>query len=188
MSYDLYCFSVKSDPPHLGEARAFLDSQEAGEAPETDTARALKRRIADALLACNPRLQEFKIDYATIARTQKISEEEARVKFTHIELDPPEGDAAVQIIMYNDHVAINMPYWYTGADADVAFKLVNEYLRVIRKEAGYFAFDPQTDRIFDPERETIGDHSHYERIAKDLPGIIARGLKREEKKAWWRFW
>jgi len=188
MSYDLYCFRIRSDPPSLEEAQAFLESQEAGGPPEDETARSLKRKIADALLACNPRLQEFKIDYAAIARTRKISEDLARKEFTHIELDPGDGDPAVQIFMYNDHVAISMPYWYTGSDADVAFRQINQYLKVIRKEAGYFAFDPQTDRIFDPEMDTIGDHDKYERIATDLPGMIAKEMKRREKKAWWKFW
>ena len=172
----------------MEEARAFMESQETGEPPEDETARVLKRKIADALLACNPRLREFKIDYATIARSQNISEEQARQEFTHIELDPPDGDPAVQIFMHNNHVAIQMPYWYTGSGADLAFQQINQYLRVIRSEAGYFAFDPQTDRIFNPEKETIGDHGHYERIANDLHRIIARQLKREGKKAWWRFW
>jgi hypothetical protein len=58
---------------------------------------------------------------------------------------------------------------------------------VIRKTIGFFAFDPQTGRAFDPDREEFGTHGEYDRIAENLPAIIAQGAEKKQKP-WWKFW
>jgi hypothetical protein len=52
----------------------------------------------------SPRLQPFKFDYPKIAKSMEISEQQAREQWKHVELNPPEGDAAIQITVCGDHV------------------------------------------------------------------------------------
>lgn len=80
-------------------------------------------------------------------------------------------------------VDYSIPYWYTGEKANDAFAL-KSYLKAVKKFAGLFAYDPQTDRAFDPEGEgAMSDSEKYSRISADLPKMIARA-----KKPWWKFW
>jgi hypothetical protein len=79
-----------------------------------------------------------------------------------------------------------MPYWYVGDDADRLFSSVSEYMRLIRRTAGFFAYDPQTDKAFDPAIATIEDHSVYEKIVKQMPRVAAE--IRNQKKKWWKIW
>ena len=191
MSYDLYCFQPSSSTPSLEEAQAVIESEEVLGQPEVDSARETKRRIADALMQHNPRLQEFDFNYAQIAKTMNISEEEARAQWTHVELNPPEGDPAIQITVFGDHVYINTPYWYSGPEADKVFRQLMDYLRVLKRTAGFFVFDPQKDRIFDPETEDLGEHGSYEKIVRDMPGMVAELVKERgelTRKPWWKFW
>ena len=122
-----------------------------------------------------------------VAKLMKISLEQAQAQWNHIELNPPEGDLATQLEVHWDHVSLTIPYWYTGAKADQVFDQLSAYLRVIREAAGFFAYDPQTDRAFDPEKEEFGKHGEYDRIAENLPAIVAQG-EIKTPKPWWKFW
>lgn len=185
MSYDFYCYRPESNEPNAEEALTAIQSEENQVYRDDEEARALKQRIADALISHNPRLEPFKFDYDEIARTMNISIERARAQWNHIELNPPEGDLAIQAWIHWDHVSFEIPYWYKGAKADAVFQQLGAYARVIRQTAGFFAYDPQTNRAFDPDREGIESHDEYDRIVTNLPAIIAQGSK---KKPWWKFW
>ena len=187
MSYDFYCYRPISNLPLVSEAQGVIRSEEGEVRRDDDEAREMKQKIADALIEFNPRLEPFKLDHAEIAKAMKISVEEAKAQWNHIELNPPDGDLAIQLTIHWDHVSVEIPYWYTGARADRVFEQLSEYVRVIRKAAGFFAYDPQTDRAFDPENEQLGSHEEYDRIAENLPEIVAQGLP-SAKKPWWRFW
>jgi len=128
-------------------------------------------------------LQAFQFDYRKIAEFQKITEDEARSLYQHVELTPPEGDLAIQLTVYDDHVFISIPYWYQDSKADKVFSQCSEYLRVIRRTAGFFTYDPQTGIAFDP-LETELNHSQYEKVVKDLPKLTAV----RPDKPWWKFW
>jgi hypothetical protein len=188
MSYDLYCYRASSGLPNVAEARALVEAinaaDEAGDTkPTTDDT---KERITAALIGHNPRLERFEFDYGKIAESQKISEDEARSRYQHAELNPPEGDPAIQLTVYDDHVFISIPYWYSGSAADTVFSQCSNYLRVIRRTAGFFAYDPQTDTAFDPENTELRDHQQYEDVVKELPKIAAEAVKGD--KPWWKFW
>jgi len=187
MSYDIYCFRPSSATPSLEKAQAVVESEETLERPEDESERETKQRVVRALMQQNPRLQPFEFNHAEIAKSMNISEQQAREQWKHVELNPPEGDPAIQITVFGDHVSINIPYWYTGAEADSVFSQLTDYLRVLKRDAGYFAFDPQTDRVFDPDKEGLGDHESYERIVRDMPAIAAKAA-RQLKKPWWKFW
>ena len=187
MSYDVYCYRPISNAPSEEEALAIISSEEEDVYRDDPEARKIKESISNALLRINPRLERFKIDYGEVARSRNISEEQARAQLSHIELNSPDGDLAIQLTVHWDLVTLTIPYWYTGTAADRVFEQVTTYLRVIRKAVGFFAYDPQTERAFDPETEVFGNHEEYDRIAENLPAIIAQG-EASAKKPWWKFW
>ena len=187
MSYDLYCFLPRSDVPSIEEAQGIIESEETGGKVDDAKSVETKLKVVGALTECNPRLEPFRFDFAAIATLRKISEEQARRESNHIELNPPEGDPAIQLTVFGDHVAINIPYWYTGSQAEATFEQIGNYLRVIRRAVGFFVYDPQTDRVFDPEKEELS-HESYERIVRDIPNIIAASKSKKEGKPWWKFW
>ena len=185
MSYDIYCYRPSSGVPNAQEAQNVIQSEEDSTFRDDEEARKIKRGIADALIKYNPRLEPFKIDHNEVAKLMKISYEEAQAQWNHIELNPPKGDLATQLTVHWDHVSITIPYWYTGTKADQVFAQVSGYLRTIYDAAGFFVYDPQTDRAFDPTKEEFGNHAEYDRIAENLPAIIAQGAT---PKPWWKFW
>lgn len=187
MSYDLYCYRPTSEAPSIEEARAIVEAEEvtSGESSEGAESKLLRETMVNALRTENPRLEVFPFDYDAIAKIRNISREEARAQMSYVELNPPEGDLASQLSVYADHVDITVPYWYTGEKSKAVFQQMNNYLRAVRTVAGFFVYDPQTDRAFDPEIEDFGEHGQYDRISEDLPRIAA---KQVSKKPWWKFW
>jgi len=188
MSYDLYCYRANSATPNAAEAEALVEAinaaEEAGSTQQTSSD--TKERITAALIEHNPRLEPFKCDYIKIAESLKIPEAEARSRYQHVELNPPEGYLAIQLTVYDDHVFLSIPYWYHGSKADQVFSHLSEYLRIIRETAGFFAYDPQTGIAFDPEQTELWDHQQYDRIVRDIPKIAAEASKPD--KPWWKFW
>ena len=188
MSYDLYCYRAASGVPNVAEAEALVEAinaaEEAGDTKPTSSD--TKERITAALIEHNPRFERFKFDFSKIAESLKISEDEARLRYQHIELNPPEGDLAIQLTVYDDHVFISIPYWYQGSRADQVFSQLSEYIRVIRETAGFFAYDPQTGIAFDPRQTHLREHQQYDKVVRDLPKIAAEAIK--SGKPWWKFW
>jgi len=188
MSYDLYCYRASSRVPNPAEAQTLVEqinkAEEAGETRPTsgDT----KERITAALIEHNPRLEPFKFNYSKIAEIQKFSEDEARARYQHVELNPPDDDLAIQLTVYDDHVFIAVPYWYKGPEADQVFSQLSEYLRVIANTSGFFAYDPQTAIAFDPRQIELHDHQHYDKVVADIPRIAAQ--PKNQRKPWWKFW
>jgi len=112
MSYDLYCYRAASGVPNVAEAEALVEAinsaEEAGDVKPTSSD--TKERITAALIEHNPRFEPFKLDYSKIAESLKTSENEAQSRYQHVELNPPEGDLAIQLTVYDDHVFISIPY------------------------------------------------------------------------------
>jgi hypothetical protein len=181
MSYDLYCYRPRSNVPNTQEAEAILDAINPAE-PSAQTS----EELVSALISYNPRLERFAFDYAKIAELDKISEQEARERNPHIELNPPDDDIAIQLTVYADHVFIATPYWYKGTQADQVFSQLSAYLKVIRRTAGFFAYDPQTGVAFDPEITPLSDHRDYGRVVQDMPSIALKAVAGQ--KPWWKFW
>jgi hypothetical protein len=187
MSYDVYCYRSSSSLLDATEAQALVEAMnEAEEAGETRGTSGTKEKITAALVEYNPRLEPFKFDYSKIAQSRNISEDEARARYQHVELNPPEGDLAIQLTVYDDHVFLAIPYWYSGSKADHAFSQLSEYLRIISNASGFFAYDPQTGVAFDPSQKELSDHQRYDRVVADLPKIVAQ--REDQRKPWWKLW
>lgn len=187
MSYDIYSYRPSSERPNIEEAQAIMDAEEADNSRDDPEAREITRTIATAFRTFNPRLEEFIFDYSEIAKFGKISEQAARAQYNHIELNPPEGDLAIQVEIHWDHVSYGIPYWYTGTKAEQVFAQLLNYLKLAKETVGFFAYDPQADRAFDPTQTVMLDSSQYSQMSKRLPEIVAQ-QQVASRKPWWKFW
>lgn len=185
MSYDIYCYKSKLGIPDLEEAQAAIDIDEDGEVvsdPET------KLNIAKALIDYNPRLESFEFDYDEIAKLQGTNVDEAKKAFDHIELNTPEGDLVTQITIFDNNVFITVPYWYSGDKAKEIFIKISDYTKIIRQTAGYFVYDPQIDKVFDPLTENMFGLNVYQGMTEQVEKIITDEKAPIDKKPWWKLW
>jgi hypothetical protein len=184
MSYDIYCYKSKLDRPNLEEAQAIMELDEKESSCDSET----KIKIAKALVDYNPNFESFEFDYEEISKLKGISINEAKERFGHIELNTPDGDLATQITIFGETVSITVPYWYSGEKANEVLKNINEYAKVIRQTVGYFAYDPQTDKVFDPLNEQIFELDLYQGMTDQVEKMKTDHIEKSNKKPWWKFW
>src|SRR2546428_662463 len=148
MSYDFRLFKRRADEDALATARS--DSEVFPTTQPDPQKEALKRRVADALIGHNAQLHVFQFDYDAVAKSQKISVEEARLKFRHLEVNGPEEDSnGIQITLFDDEASVTVPFRHEGDKATDTFREIWSYLEIISREAGYLIYDPQIDRVID---------------------------------------
>jgi hypothetical protein len=180
MSYDLYLFQPKPGvDPRVTAEKLFLednedDAEESAEGDEElDYVKWLnpgepnpqyeqrKQKMAMLLTEFDAELTTFPFRFDELAIQHNISEDEARKRFRHIELEGPD-ELAIQITLEDTTGEITMPYWHSGAVAVAAFKTIWGYLDVLQREGGYRVFDPQLDRVLDLERDFAKVVAKYE--------------------------
>ncbi len=187
MSYDLYCYKSQLGKPDLEEAQNVVEIAEDND-NEVEADPDTKFKIATALTDFNPRLQRFEFNHEEIVAQKGMSFAEAKKNFDHIELNSPEEDLATQITIFDNYVSITVPYWYSGNDAEVVFKKVMGYAKIIHETAGYFVYDPQTENVYDPLIRDFEGFVVYESMTKDVEVSMNEQTKTDEKKSWWKFW
>ena len=185
MSYDFTLFKRREgEDPRVTAQR---DSDAFSATPPDPQKEALKRRVADALIAHNPKLEIFEFDYDQIAQLRKISVEEARLTYRHLELNGPDDDPdGIQITLFDDEASVSVPFWHEGAQAEEAFREIWEYLQIISRESDYLIYDPQTERVMDPSMGFDEALDCYSSVMDRLDETLA--VPQNEKKPWWRFW
>jgi hypothetical protein len=176
MSYDIHCYRSKIGRPDLDEAREAIEEDHINAEPES---KVKKEELAKALTDHNPMLESFKLDYAEISKFQNITIDEAKKQFNYIELNPPEGDLVIQITINDNNAILTIPYWYRDEQAKQVFHDLMEYLKIIRRTAGYFVYDPQTDKAFDPLTTKIEGLDIYLQTTRQIGNT---------SKPWWKFW
>ena len=183
MSYDFRLFKRRTgEDPHVTAQR---DSGEISAAPPDPQKEALKRRVADALIAHNPKLEVFQFRSEEIAEFEKTSIEEARLKYRHLELNEPEdGGNGVQITLFDDEASVTVPFWHDNAAA--VFREIWSYLSIISRETGYVIYDPQIDRIIDPSGDFDEALACYAQAMRQIHQIDQAGAT--TKRPWWKFW
>ncbi len=185
MSYDFRLFKRKADEDPLDTARAHSDALPS--TPPDPQKEALKRRVADALIARNPELHVFQFDYAAVAKSQKISEDEARIRFRHLELNGPEEDCnGIQITLFDDEASVTVPFWHEGDKAADTFREIWSYLEIISRETGYLIHDPQIDRVIDPSAGFDDALTCYSGAMRQIHKTLPVGGT--ERRPWWKFW
>jgi hypothetical protein len=185
MSYDFRLFKRRADEDPLVTARA--DSDSLPTTPPVPQKEALKRRVADALIAHNPKLEVFQFDYGAVSKSQKISVEEARLKFRHLELNGPEKDCnGIQITLFDDEASVTVPFWHEGDKAADTFREIWSYLEIISREAGYLIYDPQVDRVIDPSAGFDEVLACYAGAMRQIHQTLPAGGT--ERRPWWKLW
>lgn len=189
MSYDIFCYKSKSGRPDEYEAHAVIEADNDKWANREKDA-STKLSIVRALIQLNPRLEAFDFDYGEIAKLTEATIEEAKNKFDHIEINTPDGDISVQLTVFDNHVYINVPYWYKGDHAKQLFQDLKSYIKIIREASGYFVFDPQTGQVFDPTKNSFDGLSKYLSVSEHFEDIIngENIVQTQTRKPWWKFW
>ena len=147
---------------------------------------ARKRRIADALIAADPQLEPFRLRHDQIATHLGISEEEARLRYRHIELNGPENGPGIQITLEDDSATVTIPYWHEGGAAASAFERLWADLRVLSADGNFQVYDPQLGRVLDLDADRRAVLDRYTKVVgltrTPLDGAVVR------KRPWWKFW
>jgi hypothetical protein len=177
VSYDLYALSVPAGQDASAVFDSFMEAEEAGQQTAwTDEQIARMERLAASLQTLNPRLERFAFDYAEIARVRAFTEAEARAQFRHTELNSPEGDYPIQVIIYANHAFLTVPYWHTGDRAHETMTEAFSYLALLEREAGRIIMDPQIGRVLSLSRDLGEVVTTYERGTRQLQNTAAKNL------------
>ena len=103
-----------------------------------------KRKLADLLLQMKSDFKEFNIRHEEVAAIDKISVDEARRKYRHIEINGP----AVQFTVFDQYIALVV---YSKIDAEE----LDAVLAALSTEGGFVLFDPQSDVVIDLSEESF---------------------------------
>lgn len=104
-------------------------------------------------------------------------------------MNPPKGDPAIQLTVYDNHVFITVPYWYQDEAADEVFTTLKAYINVIHDTAGYFVYDPQTGQSFDPSVMDLEGLNKYLSVTEYLSeNVLAGDGVPPSKKPRWKIW
>jgi len=149
MSYDFRLFLPQPgvDPLDTAQAESDEESEETNPGPPVPAKEARKKAIAEALMKGDPALEVFQFGFEEIAKFQKTTVDEARLRFRHMELNGPEAGPGIQITLFDDGASLTVPYWHKGKKAKTVFAQIWEYLKVIQRVSGYQIYDPQMERI-----------------------------------------
>jgi hypothetical protein len=145
MSFDLYLLPLKFWQGSRA-AEKMLERLDSGGLAKP-IARIDVRTAAGVLRSMEPRYETFDIDYAEIARLERITPEEAKAKYAYVELNGPEDvhPPLAQFIFHRDHVEV---HWYDGTSEEEMFR----YLAAIARQAGLSLFDPQAGKVYRLDR------------------------------------
>lgn len=188
MSYDLYLLRPTAGKDPIEEAEALfnedVDEIDPGiPDPQKD---ATKTQLAKQLQLINPSLEVFQFDYGEIAKSLKISEQEARSQYRHIEINEADGGKGIQITLYDDTASLTIPYWHTGEKAGEVWREAWQYLECLEREGGFSTYDPQLDRML----KLVSDLEEVRKRYADGTGVIKQAVVEMTKppKPWWKFW
>ena len=178
MSYDLTFFTPRPGVDVHDIVEVDEDRVRGKRDPKTE---AKKKKVSDALLAHDKRLELFRIDYKEVAKLYKMSIDEAYERFRDLELNDTSN--GIQIQIYDDSAALSIPYWHSGDAARRVLEQAWSAIEIICRETGYEVFDPQLDRVIDVNA--------FADVLETYAGATARMeamVGRETKKPWWKFW
>lgn len=179
MSYDLTFFTPRPgvDVHDIVE----VDEDHMARGPRDPKTEAKKRKLADALLAFDRRLELTQPDFDAIAKLHKMRIDDAYNRFRDLELT--DGTSGVQFHLFDDSAGLSIPYWHSGEPARRVIEQVWALIEIVCRETGYEVFDPQLDRVIDVNA--------FDEVLETYVGATSRMqtmLGRAAKKPWWKFW
>jgi hypothetical protein len=188
MSYDFHLVQRSTSNDPLAEARSLLeqDNEDINPGPPSPEKEERKAKLAKLLIESNPNLTPFEFGFADIAKKYGWTEEEARVKFRHIELNGPEDSNGIQITLYDNKADITVPYWHQPEAAANVFEEIWRYLAILIENGGFAVYDPQLDRILNLSMDRDDVLQKYGGVLSRMPSIIE--TSEHQKQPWWKFW
>jgi len=189
MSYDIFCYRSKSGIPDEDEAHSMIEIDNDKYATVEDRSET-KLAILKALVNYNPDLIAYDHDFGDISKLSVDILQKEKNKFREIEINPREGEIAIRMTIYGNHVYINFPYWYKGDDAVKLFEQIKSYIKLIRETSGFFVFDPQTGKTFDPAENNFDGLDKYLSMMVFIDELIRPDITKDNKskKPWWKIW
>lgn len=178
MSYDLTFFTPRPGVDVHDIVEVDEDRARGKRDPKTE---AKKRKVADALLAHDARLELSTPDFAAIARLHKMRVDEAYERFRDLELT--DNASGMQILLFDDGAGLTIPYWHSGDAARRVIEQAWGAIEIVCRESGYEVFDPQLDRVIDVNA--------FDDVLRSYAGTTQRMealIGRAPKKPWWKFW
>jgi hypothetical protein len=187
LSYDLHLIRRVDGVDPAASARELLgqDEDDLDPGEPSPALEDRKRRLAALLIAGNPQLEPFPFDYPALATLNEITEDEARLRFRHVELNGPEDGNGIQITLHDDRADITVPYWHQAPEATRVFEEIWGYLSILEREGPYAIYDPQLDRLIDLASDRDAVQRQYAGVVAQMPGITAQS---KPQKPWWRLW
>jgi hypothetical protein len=190
LSYDLYL--VQAPPTASAEAigQLALSAAEAGlpTVPLDSESVSNRDRVVAALRASNPNLEPFAFDFADIAKSQGITESEARMRFHHVELNGAEDGNGIQITVFGTGVSVAVPYWHQGQMAETVWNEIWTYLQILTSAGNLRVYDPQLDRPLDLAIDRADVVRIYEQTVQATVRMAEDLVTRPARRPWWRFW
>lgn len=180
MSYDLILFRPREgiDPRDIATA----DDEIIQRGARNPLAEAMKRKIADALLAHDRQLDIFAPDFDEIAKLHKLPVEEAYERFRQIEINDT-ASSGVQIALYDEHASITVPFWHKCAAARDVFERLWVLIEIACREGEFEVFDPQLDQTITAQSFNAV-LERYARVTARMDDVLGRSPRRP----WWKLW
>lgn len=163
---------TKPSPDGISPAPAHhsaTDSSSGNPCPEKE---ALKRRVAEKLMAHSPQLRLYQFPYDQIARFEQIPQEEAHRKYRQLELNGPEDGHGIQIVLWDDEASLTVPFWHDLEKSALAFRELWPQLNIICQEAGYTVYDPQLGQLVDLATGFDTALAHYLATARNVRNAL----------------
>jgi hypothetical protein len=188
LSYDLYLLRVPAgeDPLEAAEAIFNQDVEEINPGMPEPQKEAAKRELAEQLQLISPSLEAFQFDYSEIAKSLKISEQEARTEYRHLELNAPDDGNGIQITLYDDTASLTIPYWHEGEKASEVWREAWRCLECLERHGGLSTYDPQLDRMLSLASDLDEVRKEYA-VGVGATDAAMRELGKESKP-WWKIW
>jgi hypothetical protein len=120
--------------------------------PLSSSTRVRLEGIADRLQAHDPELERFTSEHC-------------------IELDRPD-DSGILVSLFEDELAVTVPYWHMGQAARTVMQVVWSYLAIVEQERGWETYDPQLGRTLDRMRDLDDVTGGHADMSARLPGLV----------------
>ncbi len=192
MSYgiNLVRLPIGTDPQTIASASEAMDEETELNPGQPDPAsEEWKRQLVRTLQAINPLLEAFPFDFDELARTEHITEDEARRRFRHVELNGSDQSTGIQITLFDSTATLTVPFWHHGEAAQRVWREIWSYLAVLAREGGLQAYDPQLERVLTLSTDFDAVIKRYDHgvVATDE---VAAGMSESPPapRPWWKFW
>jgi hypothetical protein len=152
VSYDFYLFRPSAEGDLMPQPKPHdLDHYEDFHpGPIDPAAEARNQAILQALRSANARLEQFIFDYEKLAEADRITVDDARCRYRHIELDSLEDDGPhIQLILWDVTATLTLPHRLHGETAQRVWTKAWGYLRIVERVGQYRTYDTELGRVLD---------------------------------------